>query len=341
MKFGKLLILISFFFVSAINIQTLTPETDYQSIRKLIDNELYQKAKNRCDSLLRIFPNDHRLYKLRGVIYVETDRYDLGLIEYEKGLSINPLDTLILYNRALLYYHTDQYYQSTYDQLVLEYKCPNWGELYTLKAMTLFYLDNNAAAISQMNRAVQLEPKNADYYLRRGTIYLNMDSFNKSENDLSIALSMNDSSCIIYERLSDVAYSRDNKLESINWLYKAMGCDTNRRFEFLDEISHTYYELKQYDDAIQILHECLAIDSTKANVYYGLGISTANLGQFKLALRYLDKSLSIDAKQGLAYYQRALIKQYLGDNKGYELDIKSAAVYETYCDHKLIKFPSD
>ena len=86
--------------------------------------------------------------------------------------------------------------------------------------------------------------------------------------------------------------------------------DKTKRYEQLMHDGRDLAESGEYDEAILLFEQALALDTTKVEAYYGLGFAYGNkcrehsVGCDK-SLYYLDHVIRIDSSYRYAYYNRA------------------------------------
>ena len=96
-----------------------------------------------------------------------------------------------------------------------------------------------------------------------------------------------------------------------------------------------WYELKDYQKAIQNYDKALELAPRNINLYYNRGIVKGKLQDYPRAIQDYDKAIELDHKNISAYINRGIAKSNLRDytgaisdyNKAIELDPQNAAAY--------------
>jgi clan AA aspartic protease (TIGR02281 family) len=93
-------------------------------------------------------------------------------------------------------------------------------------------------------------------------------------------------------------------------------------------ISDCYYELGEYDEALNNVNQAINMDSTdlsniarKANIYY-------EMGNAKAAISEWDKVLTLQPEYGFGYYRRGWFKELVGDMDGALEDLSMSIVLD-------------
>src|SRR5690606_27838099 len=69
-----------------------------------------------------------------------------------------------------------------------------------------------------------------------------------------------------------------------------------------------YYETKDMDAYKRTIKQILDMGSTDPNLYFNLGVTTAQAGQPEEAKQYYKKAVEIDPKYANAYYNLAILE---------------------------------
>ena len=78
--------------------------------------------------------------------------------------------------------------------------------------------------------------------------------------------------------------------------------------------------------AIRYYKKALQLDPDNSRIYYKLGVSYGETGQYKQAIASIDKALSKDSQTGLYFYGRGRVYLLSGDKESAVEDFKRAAV---------------
>ncbi len=192
-------------------------------------------------------------------------------------------------------------------------------------------------AISEFNKALEINPRDANAYFNRGLAYHNKGQYDQAISDYTKALEINPGFAEAYNNRGftcglkgqfDQAISDLNKALEINpsfalaynnrgWAYLAKDqldqaiSDLNKALEINPKFDLPYYnrgmvyaKKKQYDEAISEYTKALEINPRKAEAYISRGFAYHNKGQYDQAISDYTKSLEINPNYALAYNNR-------------------------------------
>lgn len=216
---------------------------------------------------------------------------------------------------------------SAYESKTLERNDLNIQALFRI-ADYLFGNNKRSETFQLMNR---LEPKFAldpSFQVVRGNYYLMCDSLEKAKESLELALKLDSTSSFIYSSLgwlyselgenfiSDSFYTKALELDPLNPTilnnfayslieravklnYAKQLIELALRFNpkepnYLDTYGWLFYRLGNYDLAIKYINESIGIDGTRAEPYIHLGEIYQVIGNIDLARKYYEKANSID-----------------------------------------------
>jgi tetratricopeptide (TPR) repeat protein len=164
---------------------------------------------------------------------------------------------------------------------------------YTL-GRTYLELDNEKSAISQYQKAVELEPAKNQWLYELGLIYYNQNDFKNSLKYFDLAAvngyyKSND----YYENYGFAQlYSGDseNGIKTLNILMERK--PDNK--ELLNNIAHAFYETKKYSEALDYFTKILNLNPKDATTLYMAGMTFQKLGQKEKGQKICDHAIEMD-----------------------------------------------
>jgi tetratricopeptide (TPR) repeat protein len=155
-------------------------------------------------------------------------------------------------------------------------------------------------AISDFNKAIELNPRYADAYNNRGAAYAKKGEYEKAISDYSKAIELN-------PRYADAYYNR----------------------------GLAYYGKGEYDKAISDFNKAIELNPIDADAYYNRGAVYAKKGEYEKAISDYSKAIDLNQKDAEAYYNRGLAYYGKGEydkaisdfNKAIELNPRYADAY--------------
>ena len=186
---------------------------------------------------------------------------------------------------------------------------------------------DNHSAVSAFTRAIEISPKYAEAYVKRGLAHYRLGEYLKAIDDYTQTLSLN-------RYTADAYYSRGDAHRALGDYQHALadytaslekrwaGFVTWKRAETYLEMGDTQRALADYGAVIE--------RKSGAAAYYYRSIAYARLGEDQLALADLDKAIEIEPAFAEAYLRRGETHLRLNQHDAAESDY-----------HKVVQFATD
>ena len=149
----------------------------------------------------------------------------------------------------------------------------------------------SAEALTNINKALSLSPNDYFGFLERGTTFFTLNKHEEAIDDFTRSLEIQKTSRGYYNR----GIARWNKIQN----------EIKNRTAYSNEIQGEFeLVLKDYLEAIKL-------DPTNSHAFYNLGVVLMQVGQFKVALEYFNKSIKLRPNDYLSYFNRAICYEFL------------------------------
>ena len=236
--------------------------------------ELYTKAIEAKPDFLDAYIN-------RGLVNNELQDYEASLKDYDKALELDSKCALAYNNRGYT-----KYKQQDYEGALKDY-----NKAIFLNPKFKMALDNKA----QLFLEVCIEDDkdfSEKYYLSLGIQDVNSGSFPDALRSLDEVLKYNPKSDLAY-LYKGIAYHSLNKLDEAYENY-------SKAIEINKTLTDAYYNRGQLiaktnpKGALDDFASAIALDSKFIDAYYSLAAVQKNLGQYKEALKNLDKVIELE-----------------------------------------------
>ncbi len=152
-----------------------------------------------------------------------------------------------------------------------------------------FGLGDYQTALDNYNEALQINPKNANIYLRRGRTYYYQGDREAALSDYSEAIKLNPTDSYAY-------YSRGI---------------------ILSETGDKKGAIRDYTNAIKF-------NPTEAHPYYNRGKVLAEIGDYQGAISDYTQAIKINPNDAYAFYNRGKVRYQMGDKEGALADYNNA-----------------
>lgn len=270
-----------------------------------VDNALkyipLSKTQERCDAL-----------QLRANIYIQTERYDEAYTDLSNVVTLQPNNYVAIYQLANVEYSKGDYKAAAMDYKRLQRLNPRSAEALVGLARVAVKENNLGTANELLDQAVNLDPNNADYYVRRASVRSEMGMDREAVDDLVLALSTDSRNTRATQAI--VNYANENYSAVIAGLTSAMQqAPKVGMFVYMRAvIAQAHFN---YKAAIADFEK---INKEHLYDYHGIYASMAQcyfaLGKYDEALENIDQAISMVATNAGHYILRAQILRALGRN---------------------------
>ncbi|MDW8234663.1 MAG: tetratricopeptide repeat protein, partial [Roseiflexaceae bacterium] len=202
---------------------------------------------------------------------------------------------------------------------------PSYGHAHAGLGWNLYYLEDYAGAVAEFDKALDLNPQDADAHLGKSYALL---AFSPPDYDGAIAT---------LEQAITITPYRPDLFARLGWTHMSKGfsmefgsdeqkrtyqraedrfreaLDRNDRFvDAITGLGWAQSALGLYDEALDTLQRSLAIKEDQANAHFGIGWTYYNTGRFADAERSFRRAIEIAPNDGGNYYWLGLTLEQLG-----------------------------
>ena len=163
-------------------------------------------------------------------------------------------------------------------------------------------------AIEDLNKAIEIEPEDAEAYYNRGDSYNKLKQYERAIQDFDKAIGLKPDYAEAYN-------NRGNSCDGLKQYERAIE-DFDKAIELKPDkevLTISYYNrgisyngLKQYERAIADYDKAIELKPDYAEVYNNRGNSYNELKQYEHAIKNFEKTIEIEPENVGAYHNRAL-----------------------------------
>jgi len=221
----------------------------------------------------------------------------IDIVKHNKNIESNPNDVKAYYCRGVVYYFIGIAQSQTiaYDRAITDFNKaielnPKYAAAYADRGQAYRELGNYNQALADSNKAIELDQKNPFFHLYRGNTYDGLGNYDQAIVDFNKAIEINPKYVGAYHSRGEV-----------------------------------YLKLGNYNQAIVDFNKAIEINSIFFPLYSSRGKAYHELGNYNQAIADYSKVIELDPKYAGAYFNRGLVHLKAGNtNKGIE-DMKIAA----------------
>ena len=181
----------------------------------------------------------------------------------------------------------------------------------------------DAEAIQDLTKAIELNPELAEAHYIRGLAFSNQDEYEHAIQDYTKAIELNPEFAEAwYFRGS--AYSIQGEYEhAIEDLTKAIELEPDDAGIYILRGS-AYYNQGEYELVIEDATKAIELEPDDAGIYYARGLAYYNQGGYEHAIEDWTKAIELNPKLAEAYYARGLVRLALKRWKEAKSDLTAA-----------------
>lgn len=343
---------------------TDTPEPTHTPTPRVSANEFYRQGRVYYDQAnyiaaieaftqaIEIDPTLGMAYIDRGNAYYALNNDSAALADYTTAIELGTTDPAPYYNRGLIYRQNRDYEKAIADYSKAVEIDPTYGKAYYWLGVSYSRIEDYQAAIESYNEAIGLGYDLVNSYYQRGAAYYELHDLEAALADFqqTIAINPNDADAYLWigeihyqlqqYRLAQENFQRHVDLADIpddlavNRLQEIAALPVLTADDYFN-MAVEAYNAGNYEEAIEIYTQAIALDSTDPAFYNNRGTCYFNLGQYTQALEDYNAALVVDDTYVLAHYNRGNTNFVLGNyadsitdlTRAIELDPRKSEAY--------------
>jgi len=249
----------------------------------------------------------------KGVEYAGQGKFPNAKEEFEKALKVDP------------FYEPAKFYLKAIKD-VIEQKIKRETAIHLFKGISYTANGQYNQAISDFNRALEINPKYAEAYNERGIVYDDKGQYDQAISDYTKAIEINPKFAIAYNNRGGVYDDKGQYDQAISDYTKAIEINP-KLAEVYNNRAFAYYAKRQYDQAISDFNKALEINPKFAIAYNNRGLAYYAKGQYDEAISNYTKAIMINPKYAAAYNNRGYLYYAKLRNK-----VKGCADFKKVCE---------
>jgi tetratricopeptide (TPR) repeat protein len=148
-------------------------------------------------------------------------------------------------------------------------------------------------AIIFYKKAISIAPELSNIYLGLGGFYNKINDFDSAISYYKKAISLSPESVIGYNQLAWTLAERKGDVKA-GLTYALKGGQLNpKNIEMKDTLAWIYYQMGNYDEALDAYKSISPIKTNNPNIYYHLGLVSQKLNRKDEAIRWFENALNL------------------------------------------------
>lgn len=242
----------------------------------------------------KLFNQGEELFKKRS--------YEAAIAKYAEAIVVDSKYPDAHYKKGYAHYSLNQYDQSLEElntAMAQGYKKPI--DIYHLRWYVHFQKREYDSAQSDLQEAIKLDPKNTDYNINLGEIYLAKRQWQDAMNVFKTASQTNPNNADLFYHIARVHYGLGETAEQQTAATEALKRGTRYVGESHFLSADAFQKVRKFDDAVQNYLRAINAKPDLYEAYVNLADLYRSLNQFKNAVDTTTKAIGIFPDNGNLY----------------------------------------
>lgn len=241
-------------------------------------------------------------------------RYRVAIDCFSKAISLEPENSTHLEDQAMAFFMLNDLETALVNATEAIQLNSRSATGFAMRAMIYGVQNKHADALADWTRSISIEPNGFRYGERaRALVALKQDSRAVSDLDRAIALEPTETSHRIQRTIANVKLNQVDKARQD--LKAVIEMDTLNHHRF-NELGITLFNEKKFELAFEAFAAASRINKQQAQYPVNAGIALRNFGNNKLAIEWYDWALKIDPNHPAAKEGRQLAIAAVGQSTG-------------------------
>lgn len=237
-------------------------------------------------------------YYWLGRAYYNTGKYSEAIVSFQKASSLayeNPESAF------------DEYYKMFYRRVADRIKNAYLPHMPPLASCYFwlgnsYYLNNQyQEAVEALIKAVELNPRAADYYTQLANAYLGLNQFEKAIQVAKRSIAIEQNNPFAYHILSKIYRAMGKYDEAIDSLKRSIELEP-KAIDRHVSLANLYAETGNYEQAIEVLKKALEISPRHRNARFYLSYYYMSAGRFEEAINSVNELIDLNTIKGIGTY---------------------------------------
>ncbi len=307
---------------------------DYISARKLIRNDLKRigtkydyyfymgVASTEADERLKNFekalsiePNNIEVIINLANAQDESGNYDSAIVGYTKAIELDKRNALAYNNRGFSYFHKGEFKKAMndYDMALMlspKLKIAEYNKQELIKVL------EDDEKYSDLLKNAENSHKDYKYYFNLGIQEANVGNTNEAMSAYNKVIELKPDFAPVYMFIGILEFQKENYKKAYEYYSKTIDIDKNMVDAYFNRAQIVFAtkteDKKELKSALEDLEKAIEFDDKFIDAHYSMAVIYKNMGDYKQAIKSLDKILDIDEQSVNARaLKKLLIKKYL------------------------------
>ena len=276
--------------------------------------ENYEQALTVINQAISLFPNNPNHYNEKYVVLSRLKRYDEGLAAITQAIDLAPRAAWYS-NRGNLYSDLQKYELALSDYNKAININPNYAKAYLNRGNLYHNQQKYELALADYNKAIKINPNLVEAYYNRGSLYSDLQKYELALSDYNKAIELDSNLAEAYSNRGNIYYYQQKYELALADFNKAIELNRNDAIAYNNR-GNLYHNQQKYELALSDFNKAIELNRNYAIAYYNRGILYQDLQKYDLALSDYSKAIEINPNYAYAYLNRGNL---YSDLQKYEL----------------------
>lgn len=263
------------------------------------------------DMAIKLEPENRKHYDRRAQIYFEQKKYDLADADYNQMIRLDPGDIM-----GYMGLGRNAKEQGKYDEAIERFNYvikmePDYNSGYSFRAECYIKQKKYAEALDDLIKALSIYDDKKAYYL---LTHLDEEAIPTAKAKLQVQSNIEPNEALWPYYLGLILENNNRQKEAIGYYETAHSKDANS--VFLERISECYFDLGDYDKALDFVNRAINLNSEDYDLVMLKGNIYNEMGKYPEAIAELDKYVAKYPNNFFGYYRRGWFKDEANDVDG-------------------------
>ena len=184
------------------------------------------------------------------------------------------------------------------------------------------------------NEKIKINSRESQNYLSRGIFFSLIDDYANAMNDLQKAIELNNRNALAYFSRANCELKMIDLIDQLKQNSDAITVPLKNN---PSQPGNNIETVTNYKDVLADYSTCLALNPNFAFAYFNQAYVMCKMRDYEGSLSYLNKALEIESDFAEAYFNRGLTKIYLDDVEGGAMDLRKAGELGIQDAYNIIK----
>lgn len=279
-----------------------------------IQEQEYDQAEKYFNEALKLDSCFSDALNNLGTVYHRRGNSSEAVKFYSRAIQCSPEFLSPYFNRANVYYETNQLDAALTDLRIIEQKAPDTTAFHQLKALVSWKAHDYEEALIHFHTLLLKQNNDRDILINIGTIHNSLRDYDSARHYLDRALAIDKESPEAWNTLALIEAETGNIAQAEQAMGKALAKLPKDAY-FLNNQGYILLLKGQYDEALPFINESISLDPYNGWAYRNKGIYYFYKENYEEAIRLFTRAEAADPLIDKLYYWLAATYLKMGNTE--------------------------